>query len=284
MKILIGKNAGFCYGVKRAVEGAEDVLNKNNNKVFCLGELVHNKEVIKDLESKGITFIEKLEDDFNNLIIRAHGIPKNIYYYLKERNINYFDYTCPNVLAIHKIASEYAKNGYFIFLLGDSKHPENLGTISFCGENSLIIENKDEVSKAFEQFQNSKFKKLVVIEQTTFSVKHFEDIVNSIKNIVGEDCELVIKNTICNATEIRQKETEELSKKVQYMIIIGGKNSSNTKKLYDIAASNCKNTICIENKSELNVEEVKKFDVIGIMAGASTPQSSIDEVKNILER
>lgn len=283
MKILIGKNAGFCYGVKRAVEGAEDVLSKNNNKAFCLGELVHNKEVIKDLESKGITFIEELEADLSNVIIRAHGIPKNIYEYMEINNINYFDYTCPNVLNIHKIASEYAQNGYFIFLLGDSKHPENLGTISFCGKNSLILENKEEVLEAIKKFQKSKLKKLVVIEQTTFSVKHFEDIVNSIKNLIGKDSELVIKNTICNATEIRQKETEELSKKVQYMIIIGGKNSSNTKKLYDIAANNCKNTICIENKNELNVEEVKKFDVIGIMAGASTPQSSIDDVKNILE-
>ena len=283
MKIIIGKNAGFCYGVKRAVEGAENILNENNNKAFCLGELVHNKEVIKDLESKGITFIEELNPNLSNVILRAHGIPKKTYEYMKENNIYYYDFTCPNVLNIHKIASEYAQKGYFIFLLGDSKHPENLGTISFCGKDSLIIENKEDLNNAIEKFKASKLKKLLVIEQTTFSIKNFEDIVVSIKNIVRFDYELVIKNTICNATGLRQKETEELSKKVQYMIIIGGKNSSNTKKLYDIASRNCKNTISIENESELNLEEIKKFDVIGIMAGASTPQSSINEVKKILE-
>lgn len=282
MKIIVGQNAGFCYGVKRAVEGAEKIAETTSD-IYCLGELVHNKEVLKKLEKKGIKFIENLDTKINSIIIRAHGVSKDIYKFLETNKINYYDYTCPNVLNIHKIACEYVDKGYFIFLLGDKKHPENIGTISYCGENSLIIENLDDVETAIKQLEDNNINKLLIIAQTTFSLKLFENIVQNIeKNIKNVD--IVIKNTICNATEIRQKETEELAQKVHFMIIIGGKNSSNTKKLFDIASANCENTICIENKSQLDIEKIKKFNVVGIMAGASTPQSSIDEVRKELEK
>lgn len=280
MRVIVGKNAGFCYGVKRAVEGAEEAL-KNGNKIFCLGELVHNQRVINDLENKGITFIENVNIDSGDVIIRAHGISKEIYRYMLERKVNFLDYTCPNVLNIHKLAEEYANNGFFIILLGSSKHPENIGTISFCGENSVIIENEEEIECAIKKINT---KKILIISQTTFSLKVFDDIVKKIKELLDSSYEIVIRNTICNATEIRQKETEQLSKNVECMIIIGGKNSSNTKKLYEIASKNCANAICIEDKTELNLEEIKKYNVIGIMAGASTPQASIDEVKELLEK
>ena len=205
-----------------------------------------------------------------------------MYEYMCENEIVFFDYTCPNVLNIHKIAEEYAKKGFFIFLVGDNKHPENIGTISFCGENSYIIEDETCISDAMENFAKSKIKKLLIIAQTTYSVNIFSLIVNKVKNCISNEIELLVKNTICNATEIRQKETEEISKKVEYMIIIGGKNSSNTKKLYDIARNNCKNTVCIEDKKELNLEEIKKCNIVGIMAGASTPQISIEDVKKEL--
>lgn len=249
---------------------------------FAFGELVHNKIVTNSLKENGLVFVENLEGIYGNVIIRAHGIKKDIYEYMNKRKINFFDYTCPNVLNIHNIASSYKENGYFIFLLGDSKHPENIGTISFCGDNSFIIDDESFLEKGLSKFKISQKSKLLVIAQTTYSVKNFEKITEKIKNSLNKNVELVIKNTICNATEKRQKETKEIAKKVEYMIIIGGKNSSNTKKLFDIAKENCKNAICIESKDELNLEEVRKYEVIGIMAGASTPKASIDEVCNEL--
>ena len=140
MKILIGKTAGFCYGVKRAVEGAENEIKNSKTPVYCLGEIVHNKQVVEDLKNKGITFVEDINSAKGTTIIRAHGVPKEIYEKAQQKNIELKDYTCPNVLKIHKIAEEYAKKGYFIFLCGSKKHPENLGTISHCSKNSYIKE------------------------------------------------------------------------------------------------------------------------------------------------
>lgn len=281
MEIIVGENAGFCYGVKRAVLETSRIL-EGENEVFCLGELVHNKTVINKLKENGAIFIEDISNDVKNVVIRAHGISKDIYEYMEKNKITYFDYTCPNVLNIHKIAEEYAKKDYYIFLLGDPKHPENIGTISFCGKKSCVIESVDEVDNAIKKLEKEEKNNLLIIAQTTFSVNNFNNIIEKIKEKLDKNINLEIRNTICSATEIRQKETEELAKKVDYMIIIGGKNSSNTKKLYDIAKNNCKEAICVENKDELNIEVMKKFERIGIMAGASTPQESIDEVKEKL--
>ena len=277
MKIEIGKTAGFCYGVKRAVEETKKELDKNK-RIDCLGELVHNKQVIEKLEKAGMNIIDEIEQATNKVIIRAHGVPKKTMEKAKTKDIEIIDLTCPKVLKIHEIAEEYAKQGYYIFLLGSKKHPENIGTISYCGKNSSIIENEEEALKELEKFEKSGLKKLLVISQTTYSLEKFYIIEEIIRNETKKDVELVIKNTICQATELRQKETEELSKKVNYMIIIGGKNSSNTKKLYEIAKKNCENSICIETKEEINIDEIKQFEKVGIMAGASTPQESINEV------
>lgn len=284
MEIIVGKTSGFCYGVKRAVEGAENEIKETKGSIYCLGEIVHNKQVIKELEKKGMTFIENIDEAKGKTIIRAHGISKEIYKEAEQRNIKLEDYTCPNVSKIHKIAEEYSKKGYYIFLCGSKKHPENIGTISYCKENSYIIEKEDDTIKALELLERSEIKKLLVISQTTYSLEKFYIIEEIIKNELPKDIELVVKNTICKATELRQKETEEISKKVDSMIIIGGKNSSNTKKLYEIASKNCNMTICIETKDELKKDLYKNSKKIGIMAGASTPQKSIDEVINILNK
>ena len=283
MELIIGKTAGFCYGVKKAVEGAEDNLKKEKN-LYGLGEIVHNKKVVKKLENLGMIFIENIEDARGKTIIRAHGIPKEVYEKAKENKIEIIDYTCPKVLKIHQIAEEYAQKGYYIFILGAKNHPENIGTISYCGKNYSVIEKEDDVFKALEKLEKSNIKKLLVISQTTYSIEKFYIIEEIIKNELPKDIELVIKNTICKATELRQIETEEISKKVECMIIIGGKNSSNTKKLYEIAKKNCKQAIAIESVDELNIEELKDKEKIGIMAGASTPKESIDEVINYLKK
>lgn len=282
MEIIVGKTAGFCYGVERAVNGATEEITKAGEKIYCLGEIVHNRQVVQKLEDLGIKCVETIEETKGTVLIRAHGVPKEIYEIAEKMNVKIQDYTCPNVLKIHKIAEEFSKDGYFIFLLGAKKHPENIGTLSYCGEDCYIIEKEEEVPEAIQVFEKAKKNKLLLISQTTFSLEKFHKIEEMLRNQIKKDVTFVIKNTICRATELRQKETEELSKKVDAMIIIGGKNSSNTKKLYEIAKKNCDNTILVETVQGLEIKEpVKKM---GIMAGASTPKESIEEIIEFLKR
>ena len=284
MEIILGKSAGFCYGVRRAVDGAKHELKRVKGKtIYCLGEIVHNKQVIKDLQEKGLVFIENIKDAKGETIVRAHGIKKEIYNLAKNAKLSLKDFTCPNVLKIHKVAEEYAKKGYYIFLCGSKNHPENVGTLSFCGDNVAVIETEEDVPSAIEKLKDSTIKKLLVILQTTYSVERFKNIEKLLKEHIPENIKLVIKNTICHATELRQKETEEIAKKVDYMIIIGGANSSNTKKLYEIGKANCKNCVCIETADELDLNNINKYEKVGVMAGASTPQELIEEVVSILK-
>ncbi len=276
MKVIVGKTAGFCFGVKNAVTKAEEHLNKSKT-VYCLGELVHNKQVTDQLVKAGMNFIEDIKDAKDKVIIRSHGVEKQIYEQAKKQNVELIDLTCPKVLKIHKIAEEYANKDYYILLTGNNKHPEMIGTASFCGNNYIIIENEDEVQKAIVNFNNSQKEKLVIISQTTYSLEKFNNIVNKILTYIQKD-KVEVKNTICNATKDRQEETKQLAKQVDMMIIIGGKHSSNSNKLYDLAKGNCNKVLFIETKEELKIEDIKGFETIGIMAGASTPQKSIEEV------
>ncbi len=283
MDILIGKNSGFCYGVKRAVESAERDITEAKGKIYCLGEIVHNKQVVEDLKNKGMEFIEDINMADSTTIIRAHGVTKEIYDIAKKKNIELKDYSCPNVLKIHRIVEEYANKGYYILLFGSKNHPENIGTMSFCGNKYCVIEKEKELFKCIEILNKCNIKKVLVISQTTFKLEDFYIFSEILKNELNKDIDLIIENTICKATEIRQTETEEMSKKVDMMVIIGGKNSSNTKKLYDIANENCKKVYFIENKNELENIDISIFNTIGIMAGASTPQKSVDEVYEMLK-
>ena len=285
METIVGKTAGFCYGVKRAIDGVKE--ESKNNKLFCIGEIVHNRQVIEDLQNKGVNFVEdisKVHDAKSKVAIRAHGVKKEVYEIANKNKIDIIDYTCPNVLRIHEIAKEYAEKGFYIILCGKKEHPENVGTISYCGKNYSVIQDEKELKEALKRFEKTKIKKLLVISQTTFSLKKFTLIEQAIKEELKDEENIIIKNTICRATELRQKETEELSKKVDLMIIIGGKNSSNTIKLYEIAQKYCRNSICIETEDELQIEKNSKYEKIGIMAGASTPKESIDNVIKKLEK
>lgn len=278
MEIIVGKTAGFCYGVKRAVEGAKEEIVKTKGKIYCLGEIVHNKKVIKQLEKQGMTFVNNIEEVDSKTILRAHGVKKEIYEIAKEKNIELKDYTCPNVLKIHEIVEEYSKKGYYIILCGSKDHPENIGTISYCGNNFFVIENEEEVFGVIDKIKEFTIKDILLISQTTYSLEKFKMIEENLLKELKENVNLIIKNTICKATEVRQKETEEISKVVDAIIIIGGKNSSNTRKLYEIANKNCVNCVCIESVEEIEIINFKMYPKIGIMAGASTPQESIDEV------
>lgn len=280
MEIIVGKNAGFCFGVKNAVAKTTKALDENK-KVYCLGELVHNKQVTDELINKGANFIDKIEDSRGLTIIRAHGVKKEIYEIVQKLNIEIEDLTCPKVLHIHNIAEEHASQNYFIFLVGKKDHPETIGTKSFCGENSTIIEKLEDVKTSVEQFEKSKLQKALVIAQTTISLEKFNQIIEKLQEKIEN---IEIKNTICAVTKQRQEETEKISEEVQLMIIVGSKHSSNATKLYEIAKNKCKNALFVETKDELDLEYVREFNKIGIMAGASTPQKSIDELVDIIQK
>ena len=226
--------------------------------------------------------INNIDEVPNNskLIIRAHGEMKDIYDKAKEKNIEIIDLTCGKIKAIRtKIKNKLDE--YFIVIIGKKDHPEPLGVRSFSGDNSYIIEDEYDINGMIKLYEKSKLNKIYIVSQTTFNNEKFDKLSEKIKDKV--DGEILIDKTICDATSNRQNETEELSKKVDKMIIIGGKKSSNTKELEIIASKNCKNVYLIQDKSDIMKEMFNKDDKIGIMAGASTPQIVVDEIISYLE-
>ena len=284
MKVIVGKNAGFCYGVRTAVESARKDLDASSEKLYFLGDIVHNRQVVDELKNKGAIFIDDINEARSTMVIRAHGVPKEVYEIAKKKNIKLKDYTCPNVLKIHKIAEKYAREGYYILLFGERKHPENVGTISYCGDKLFVIEDETQLYNAIDALNKWNVKDVLVISQTTFSLEMFQVFKEILMDELNKNINLVIENTICYATQIRQQETEKMAQEVDCIIIIGGKNSSNTKKLFEIAEDNCKSAICIETKDEIQKIDFSLFNTVGIMAGASTPQESIDEVRKMIEK
>lgn len=280
MNILVGKNSGFCAGVRYTISKAKEELKKNPNGLDVLGEIIHNKHVVESLKSLGLRTIDSIEDAQNKVVIRAHGVSKEIYEYAKNHNIELIDLTCPNVLKIHTQIQEAVKNNCFIFLFGIKGHPETVGNYSFCGENSCLIETLDDIFPAIDKLKNSDLKNILIISQTTFSVSLFNEMVDIISNTLDESFNLNIIKSICNSTNLRQQEANEISSKVDLVIIIGGKNSSNTKKLYEVSLKNCKNVIHIEAKEDLDKNYIKNFKNIGIIAGASTPSHIIEDITN----
>ena len=277
MEIIVGKTAGFCGGVINSIKKTENLLSERD-ELYCLGELVHNKQVVDKLKEKGLIVVDRLSEVPNgaDVVIRAHGIPKEIYELVGFRDIKLIDLTCPKVLKIHEEASRLVEEDYFIILTAQKDHPEAIGTISFCGDDSVILEDESQIDEVVSKIFVSNKKKVAVISQTTYSVSKFERCVEMLKSKL-RDFEMLINNTICGATHQRQEETRELASKVDAMIIIGGKNSSNTKKLYEVASKECNNTYLIETLSDLEIS-FDNVNVIGVMAGASTPKESIDEV------
>lgn len=285
MEVIVGKTSGFCYGVKNAVDRANEELENSLDAVYCLGELVHNKHVTDSLKEKGLVFIDDIEQAKGKTLIRAHGIKKEIYQKAKTLKIELKDLTCPKVLKIHNIVEEYSNNGYYIFLVGTLNHPETIGTYSFCGLNCSIIENISDLQHAVAEFQETTMEKALLITQTTFNFSEFEEIAGKLQEMLkGSNFELNVINTICSSTELRQKETEKLSQEVELMIIIGGKNSSNTRILYDISLKNCKNVILVQTKEDIDINYIRQFEKIGVMAGASTPYKSIENIVKLIQK
>ena len=284
MEVIVGKLSGFCHGVKTAVEGAEKLVGKK--KIYCIGEIAHNRQVVGALEDNGLITVDNIEEvpEGAEVIFRAHGMPRSAYKFAKNKKMIVHDLTCSGVEKVHGKVRVKSKEGKYIILYGDVNHPEIIGTRSFTSEDNIyVLESEEEVDGAIEAIEASG-KDVYIVAQTTFSLKKFDELTSMIKNkCTAKGIKVEVNNTICNATEKRQKETEKISQSVDYMIIIGGKNSANTKKLFEITKRNCKNSIHIETKDELKGINFSKYEKVGVMAGSSTPKKSITELVDYLK-
>lgn len=281
MKIIVGKYSGFCAGVNYTYIKAKEELN--NGKTYCLGEIIHNDQVIKELQDLGMITVNNIEliPDNSRVIFRAHGEAPKSYLYAKEHNLSIIDLTCGRVKLIHnKVAKE--KDNSFVFIIGKKTHPEIVATYGFSGEDSTIIESIDDINNAIEEYKKSNKNKIYIVSQTTFSSLLFDTIVNEIKNMIGFN-NIVVDKTICDATEKRQNEVVELSRKCNKMLVIGSKTSSNTKELYLYALNNCGEVFFIENEDDVKNINFNNNDIIGVIAGASAPKYLIDKVVSLIK-
>ena len=273
MEIILGKTAGFCYGVTRAVDGAKEEV-ENNSEIYCLGEIVHNKNVVRKLEKQGIKFIDKIEEARGKTIIRAHGIPKQTYEKAIDMNIEIKDLTCPHVLKIHKIAEEYRKKEFFIVLLGKKNHPE--------AEAVLAISDHIHLITSIDDLNLNLTEKLFVTNQTTMSILEIEKIIEQIEK-KWPDAQIM--REICNATSIRQKAVLDLKEKeIDLLIVVGDPHSNNTTKLKALGSeSGIAHVIMIESVFDLNEEQIKNHNRIAITSGASTPTLLTNQVIETLK-
>lgn len=274
MQIKLAKTAGFCFGVDRAVNLVYDLVNKGE-KVSTFGPIIHNQQVVDDLEQKGVKSIENPADceDGYKIIIRTHGVEKSIVDDIKNRNIPYVNATCPFVLKIHKIVSEQ-EDGTLTLIAGNANHPEVLGIRSFCKGESFVFNNEEELKKLITDNELCSKNKLICVSQTTFSIEEWKKCEKILKKVCT-NCKIF--DTICNATSDRQEEAKSLSKECDAMIVVGGRHSSNTCKLRDVCSENAP-TFLIETADELSDIDLSSYSVVGVTAGASTPSVIIKEV------
>lgn len=280
MEIIVGKTSGFCNGVSYAVNCAYKEV-ENNSLVYCLGELVHNERVVSELQDKGMIFVSNIEEVLDNskMIIRAHGEVKDTYERAKEKNLELIDLTCGRIQIIKKKIAKN-KDVCFIVIIGKKKHPEALGMLSFAGDNAIIIEDSNDIDKFIKMINKTGLRDVFVVSQTTFNGEKFDNLVEELKK--NSKFNFLVDKTICEATSNRQKETMELSSLVDVMIIVGGLKSSNTKELEVIAKNNLDKVYLVQDYHGLEDIFIDKNSKIGIMAGASTPDSIVLEIIDYL--
>lgn len=278
MEVRIADNAGFCFGVKRAMKMAWDELeNKSENNIYSLGPLIHNKQAVDRYKEKGLVEMDNLESipSESKLIIRSHGVAEKVYTESKAKNMEIVDTTCPFVKKIHDIVKDFSHRGYKIIIVGNANHPEIIGINGWCNNEAIVINKLEEIDDiTFDPTQI-----YCVVSQTTANLESFDKIVQKLKTKINN---LTVKNTICFATKERQISAIDLAREVDCMVVIGGKHSSNTQKLVNI----CKDlvpTFSVETKEELEKEKFAGFKVAGVTAGASTPDWIIEEVINYLK-
>ena len=277
MKVIKAKTAGFCFGVKRAVDTVYEQVDACSSLIYTYGPIIHNEEVVRDMESKGVVVLRSEEEldalEKGTVIIRSHGVGKWIYDKLEARNIRIVDATCPFVKKIHNIVRKASAEGAHIVIIGNPDHPEVQGIRGWAGEKVTVVQDKESA----EGVDFGKKEKICVVSQTTFNYNKFKDLVEIIKK---KSYDVSVLNTICNATKERQTEAERIAETVDAMIVIGDKHSSNTQKLFEICRKACNNTYYIQTLDDLNLNQLGSVETVGITAGASTPNNIIEEVQN----
>ena len=276
MEITVAKSAGFCFGVQRAVDSVYKELEENSGKIYTFGPIIHNEQVVEDLNKKGIEVIDTVEQlkkiKEGTVVIRSHGVAKEIYDILEQQKLKMVDATCPFVKKIHNIVLDESNNGKTIIIIGNDNHPEVEGIKGWVNGEVIVINKEEQIEKLSLPEQT----KACIVSQTTFNHNKFKYLVEIIRK---KGYDITVVNTICNATHVRQVEAQKISSKVDGMIVIGGKNSSNTQKLYDICRNECENTFYVQTVKDLDLHGLKSLKSIGITAGASTPKNIIEEVR-----
>ena len=291
MQVTLAKSAGFCFGVKRAVDKVYEEAEKNDVPVYTYGPIIHNEEVVADLEAKGVRAICGIEElsalPKGVMVIRSHGVSKEAYDEIRKQGFQIVDATCPFVLKIHRIVEEHSRKGYHIIIIGNDSHPEVEGIKGWSDpKRTTVLKTKEEA----EQFTLKSAEEgaacgsngqpnVCVVSQTTFNYNKFQELVEILEK---KGYDIIVLNTICNATEERQTEAAEIAAKADAMIVIGGSHSSNTQKLFEICKNECENTYYIQTLDDLDFKQFRSIDNVGITAGASTPNNIIEEVqKNV---
>ena len=276
MNVKVAEHAGFCFGVRRAVDKVYELIESQEKPIYTLGPIIHNESVVGDLEAKGVKVIENIEQLHSvrdgGVVIRSHGVGRAVYELMESLGLSYVDVTCPNVLKIHKIVERESKAGKNIVIIGNAKHPEVEGICGWSVSKPVVIETVEEA----EEYQAMNGNPVCIVSQTTFNYNKFKDLVEILEKKRYDNNVL---NTICNATEDRQRETKQIAKEVDTMLVIGGKHSSNTQKLYEISKCECGNTYYIQSPVDLDSEMFQSSSCVGITAGASTPNKIIEEVQ-----
>ena len=282
MEVKVAKTAGFCFGVQRAVDKVYELIDSCPDRLFTLGPIIHNEEVVNDLEKKGVRVASEEElktlPEGSTVVIRSHGVGKKVYDQLEECGLSYVDVTCPFVLKIHRIVEKESKAGSHIVIIGDPDHPEVVGICGWCIGPYTVIRTKQDAL----DFVPPEGKNVCIVSQTTFNYNKFKDLVeilrkkrydNTVLNILN------ILNTICNATEERQREAKSIAGEVDTILVVGGRHSSNTQKLFEICKKECENTYYIQTPVDLDSDMFQCSSYVGITAGASTPKKIIEEVQ-----
>lgn len=276
MQVTVAKSAGFCFGVQRAVDTVYEQVEKGVRPIYTYGPIIHNEVVVQDLEEKGVQVLESQEDleQLNEgiVIIRSHGVGKEIYDQISAKGLNCVDATCPFVKKIHRTVEKESAAGRQIIIIGNDNHPEVEGIKGWCRHPALVIESAEQA----EALNLPEGTKVCVVSQTTFNYKKFKDLVEILDK---KRYDRIVVNTICNATEERQTEARQIAGKVDAMIVIGGSHSSNTQKLFEICRKECENTYYIQTVHDLDLEVLRSTGLVGITAGASTPKKIIEEVQ-----
>ncbi|WRS28094.1 bifunctional 4-hydroxy-3-methylbut-2-enyl diphosphate reductase/30S ribosomal protein S1 [Oscillospiraceae bacterium MB08-C2-2] len=279
MAVHVAKSAGFCFGVKQAVEMVEQQL-QGGVKIATLGPIIHNPIMVDRLAQQGVLVIDDVAQTpaGYTVVIRSHGVAPSVYRQLEEKNIPYIDATCPFVKKIHRLVEEHSGQDSLVLLAGDPAHPEIRGIVGYCKGDCLVFQSEQELREKLHSFPDRGAKTVILAAQTTFSVKEWTKCVEFAKNGCTN---LRIFDTICIATMLRQKEAEELAKASDIMIVVGGQNSSNSTKLADICRAVCK-TVFVQNADQLSLEDFARIRIVGITAGASTPAFIIKEVQKVM--